>query len=141
MIRRPPRSTRTDTLFPYTTLFRSDPVGVILRQAEAVARRLLDRSDGGGVAARHQHVDEHVIGWDGVEAMLKQELADGFEHPPPLPLDPSIVRHARPQLALTHVSDGAGEGNRTLVVRLGSFCSAIRSEERRGGNECVSTCR
>src|SRR3546814_19646112 len=26
MIRRPPRSTRTDTLFPYTTLFRSQPV-------------------------------------------------------------------------------------------------------------------
>src|SRR3546814_12884158 len=25
MIRRPPRSTRTDTLFPYTTLFRSEP--------------------------------------------------------------------------------------------------------------------
>src|SRR3546814_15476595 len=29
MIRRPPRSTRTDTLFPYTTLFRSD--GAIVR--------------------------------------------------------------------------------------------------------------
>src|SRR3546814_18334697 len=28
MIRRPPRSTRTDTLFPYTTLFRSDEVAV-----------------------------------------------------------------------------------------------------------------
>src|SRR3546814_9854205 len=27
MIRRPPRSTRTDTLFPYSTLFRSDHVG------------------------------------------------------------------------------------------------------------------
>src|SRR3546814_2645298 len=27
MIRRPPRSTRTDTLFPYTTLFRSDRAG------------------------------------------------------------------------------------------------------------------
>src|SRR3546814_1802813 len=27
MIRRPPRSTRTDTLFPYTTLFRSDQPG------------------------------------------------------------------------------------------------------------------
>src|SRR3546814_20323205 len=27
MIRRPPRSTRTDTLFPYTTLFRSHPLG------------------------------------------------------------------------------------------------------------------
>src|SRR3546814_3757191 len=29
MIRRPPRSTRTDTLFPYTTLFRSDGLGGI----------------------------------------------------------------------------------------------------------------
>src|SRR3546814_4618224 len=28
MIRRPPRSTRTDPLFPYTTLFRSVPVGL-----------------------------------------------------------------------------------------------------------------
>src|SRR3546814_13568086 len=29
MIRRPPRSTRTDTLFPYTTLFRSLAIGVV----------------------------------------------------------------------------------------------------------------
>src|SRR3546814_14969528 len=29
MIRRPPRSTRTDTLFPYTTLFRSCLVAVV----------------------------------------------------------------------------------------------------------------
>src|SRR3546814_19751345 len=29
MIRRPPRSTRTDTLFPYTTLFRSSLLGLI----------------------------------------------------------------------------------------------------------------
>src|SRR3546814_7626007 len=29
MIRRPPRSTRTDTLFPYTTLFRSDGIGEV----------------------------------------------------------------------------------------------------------------
>src|SRR3546814_3159637 len=28
MRRRPPRSTRTDTLFPYTTLFRSEPVAL-----------------------------------------------------------------------------------------------------------------
>src|SRR3546814_17276555 len=28
MIRRPPRSTRTDTLFPYTTLFRSHALGL-----------------------------------------------------------------------------------------------------------------
>src|SRR3546814_10239281 len=37
MIRRPPGSTRTDTLFPYTTLFRSGPpVGVIGEQGFAV---------------------------------------------------------------------------------------------------------
>src|SRR3546814_1463186 len=31
MLRRPPRSTRTDTLFPYTTLFRSifGPIGIL----------------------------------------------------------------------------------------------------------------
>src|SRR3546814_4980833 len=30
MIRRPPRSTRTDTLFPYTTLFRSQAFALLL---------------------------------------------------------------------------------------------------------------
>src|SRR3546814_13937323 len=34
MIRRPPRSTRTDTLFPYTTLFRS-PLPIILYNVPA----------------------------------------------------------------------------------------------------------
>src|SRR3546814_12398888 len=33
MIRRPPRSTRTDTLFPYTTLFRSRQRGVTAGRA------------------------------------------------------------------------------------------------------------
>src|SRR3546814_15430663 len=32
MIRRPPRSTRTDTLFPYTTLFRSEAAAVARHQ-------------------------------------------------------------------------------------------------------------
>src|SRR3546814_6152185 len=31
MTRRPPRSTRTDTLFPYTTLFRSSPAELVRR--------------------------------------------------------------------------------------------------------------
>src|SRR3546814_4933657 len=41
MIRRPPRSTRTDTLFPYTTLFRSRPVraGRGIRRHRGTARR------------------------------------------------------------------------------------------------------
>src|SRR3546814_16521464 len=41
MIRRPPRSTRTDTLFPYTTLFRSLAV---------VGKSLVVASDGGALA-------------------------------------------------------------------------------------------
>src|SRR3546814_3315641 len=36
MIRRPPRSTRTDTLFPYTTLFRSDARRIINQIAPGV---------------------------------------------------------------------------------------------------------
>src|SRR3546814_5901282 len=41
MIRRPPRSTRTDTLFPYTTLFRSETAlapAKTLRMAAGVER-------------------------------------------------------------------------------------------------------
>src|SRR3546814_2955300 len=44
MIRRPPRSTRTDTLFPYTTLFRS---------ADA-RHRVRHRREGAGSARRHR---------------------------------------------------------------------------------------
>src|SRR3546814_13160754 len=36
MIRRPPRSTRTDTLFPYTTLFRSATIAVLEQRARAI---------------------------------------------------------------------------------------------------------
>src|SRR3546814_2984439 len=38
MIRRPPRSTRTDTLFPYTTLFRSPCVRALGSQRKARIR-------------------------------------------------------------------------------------------------------
>src|SRR3546814_3583841 len=48
MIRRPPRSTRTDTLFPYTTLFRS------LRAVAGVPRLLCDvRSGAQGSVRAH----------------------------------------------------------------------------------------
>src|SRR3546814_5168804 len=40
MIRRPPRSTRTDTLFPYTTLFRSRPAGFTRGFLFIAAKRL-----------------------------------------------------------------------------------------------------
>src|SRR3546814_4277263 len=42
MIRRPPRSTRTDTLFPYTTLFRSDS-----RKGSPIQERANADRDGG----------------------------------------------------------------------------------------------
>src|SRR3546814_1521651 len=37
MIRRPPRSTRTDTLFPYTTLFRSIVLPFVIGRPRSVA--------------------------------------------------------------------------------------------------------
>src|SRR3546814_13909395 len=37
MLRRPPRSTRTDTLFPYTTLFRSSQVNVFIGDKRDIA--------------------------------------------------------------------------------------------------------
>src|SRR3546814_3977385 len=46
MIRRPPRSTRTDTLFPYTTLFRS-------KAGPGLPLQLLHA--GSDINARHQH--------------------------------------------------------------------------------------
>src|SRR3546814_6470122 len=58
MIRRPPRSTRTDTLFPYTTLFRSlarpplvqPGLNLRLRQAEARRAAVHHRAQRGAVA-------------------------------------------------------------------------------------------
>src|SRR3546814_5957137 len=47
MIRRPPRSTRTDTLFPYTTLFRSPLHGLPGRELAVSSGRLAaDRRPG-----------------------------------------------------------------------------------------------
>src|SRR3546814_10282255 len=62
MIRRPPRSTRTDTLFPYTTLFRSG-TGLAdhdllhrkrRRQREQLARQPVGLATRGAVADRDQ---------------------------------------------------------------------------------------
>src|SRR3546814_5228450 len=61
MIRRPPRSTRTDTLFPYTTLFRSPALALALGKDEAA--RLLDDAVDGGEAepgARPDRSEEHT---------------------------------------------------------------------------------
>src|SRR3546814_13583077 len=50
MIRRPPLSTRTDTLFPYTTLFRS--VGRVSGRRASVALHVAQRDAGGSLVGR-----------------------------------------------------------------------------------------
>src|SRR3546814_15051431 len=52
MIRRPPRSTRTDTLFPYTTLFRSRHGADDLDALHHSGRRSGPRGDAPGAQAR-----------------------------------------------------------------------------------------
>src|SRR3546814_4604104 len=72
MIRRPPRSTRTDTLFPYTTLFRSYDIANMLL-AETINSPVILVSDierGGCFASifgtikllkiKHQRSEEHT---------------------------------------------------------------------------------
>src|SRR3546814_7929348 len=47
IVRRPPRSTRTDTLFPYTTLFRSSRTPAPQRRSERTRQRSPNRSPTG----------------------------------------------------------------------------------------------
>src|SRR3546814_11592912 len=93
MIRRPPRSTRTDTLFPYTTLFRSSD-----RRAREPSRVGGARMGEGILAARRR------AGMFGDVADAEVKLEGRRE-----PGEPEQIRR--------------------------------RSEERRVGKECVSTCR
>src|SRR3546814_5455211 len=64
MIRRPPRSTRTDTLFPYTTLFRS-------RERKARLAKILPKT------GRRIRFSDHVEG--GGEKLLNKFCAAGLE--------------------------------------------------------------
>src|SRR3546814_5950847 len=73
MIRRPPRSTRTDTLFPYTTLFRSLPYAFVAleisdqpplqRGDAAIARARVERAAEQPRRIAHQEADRltHII--------------------------------------------------------------------------------
>src|SRR3546814_11077660 len=88
MIRRPPRSTRTDTLFPYTTLFRSED-----ERAEAFGRADLERAPllwrgrfdperieelrQGQTTLNDKHIREGVVvGSTGEQAKRITELGD-----------------------------------------------------------------
>src|SRR3546814_11104903 len=87
MIRRPPRSTRTDTLFPYTTLFRS----VFALIPSLCERAGIDRETGGSVTALYTvladggDIDDPVV--DSARAIvdghiiLSRQLAEQGVYP------------------------------------------------------------
>src|SRR3546814_19588942 len=106
MVRRPPRSTRTDTLFPYTTLFRSLNLSV-RSQANVVTRELGHREE-----------------YDRTKTFCGQcgALKTGIR-----------IRILGSPVAGQFQSANQSEANDS------DCCS--RSEERRVGKECVSTCR
>src|SRR3546814_13748356 len=120
MLRRPPRSTRTDTLLPYTTLFRS------FDGAEGGDLRLhLDAEDVDGqrVAEREAERCRHLL----LDADQRRPVIVGG---PPLPVDERAAlwqRRAVGQAAVAAQHPPA----------LGPFGEPVRSEERRVGNEGV----
>src|SRR3546814_4580713 len=88
MIRRPPRSTRTDTLFPYTTLFRTTPASIgtagvgfqqRARQTETVITTGIDTHVGDG-----RHVAVHALG--AVTARFVMTMRRRVEHARPMAL-------------------------------------------------------
>src|SRR3546814_15345366 len=111
MIRRPPRSTRTDTLFPYTTLFRS-------------CGKLRGWRDVRNVDAKYV---------DGNGAM--QITVPGH------PYLPMVQAYATIALRPAYRFHGVQSAIKGGPLRSHGFCVRERSEERRVGTEFVSTCR
>src|SRR3546814_16865791 len=114
MIRRPPRSTLPDTLFPYTTLFRShraalDGVGVALGRVTR-ARLLLD--SGQLVMLTAQRLEARYSHW--------------------LVYPPEAAAHRGLQAFRPWLHEEAAEH-----VRHPEREVPARSEERRGGKGCV----
>src|SRR3546814_4074713 len=75
MIRRPPRSTRTDTLFPYTTLFRSpsrlDPLA-----SERASLVSLRGGKGFGILLRTRRIGFQELGLGNGETRADQRLSE-----------------------------------------------------------------
>src|SRR3546814_9209473 len=73
MIRRPPRSTRTDTLFPYTTLFRA----LVARNEAllAVRRRVGEGVQRAGVLDDAADVEQRHLGQVGIAGAGEERLA------------------------------------------------------------------
>src|SRR3546814_11800794 len=119
MSRRPPRSTRTDTLFPYTTLFRSEPG--LGRRGDGGRHRL------GGAAGALPAVAAHLSDVPR-RALLRQQSL--------------YLERAGGTAAARALAEGRAEAQATLEgSRRVRSAAAARSEERRVGKEWVSTVR
>src|SRR3546814_17665925 len=114
MIRRPPRSTRTDTLFPYTTLFRSGQH----RIADAVVDGIVERRR--AVRPAHHPHGYQVRAAFG-EGVVRQETADRE-------IGDELPRRAH-QFLQQLEPFGPAEAERERLFRAGE----IRSEESRVG--------
>src|SRR3546814_10024372 len=69
MIRRPPRSTRTDTLFPYTTLFRSNTFEWLIT--------FLDDSPPGDLDYALSLIDNSLVASDGTTSVFVERVVAG----------------------------------------------------------------
>src|SRR3546814_15542750 len=121
MIRRPPRSTRTDTLFPYTTLSRSRHFGGGGRRQRQVRALLVQIEDQIGAILRVGKPGKGHLGAVG-------ELARARE--------PRIERVEGPRSADRFQRVGEGE-----AAPAGRDLVTARPEARRVGKACLSTCR
>src|SRR3546814_9055803 len=74
MIRRPPISTRTDTLFPYTTLFRSS-LGLSLRPGHQSDRRAHRSLAQEGRPTRHRAIDRSEEHTSELQSLMRISYA------------------------------------------------------------------
>src|SRR3546814_14591649 len=107
MIRRPPRSTRTDTLFPYTTLFRSCDDPAPRARLAALIGYAQDRLARHGAIASGSQILPLILGDDATTMRVAGALqANGLDvrgiRPPTVP-----AGTARPRIRITHNVDGA----------------------------------
>src|SRR3546814_16224192 len=114
MIRRPPRSTRTDTLFPYTTLFRSFLPHRGMRPSPAGTSITLP-PDTGSRKEIEMKTRNRILHAALACALLSFAAAAAAQEEP--------ARQPAPQASATPDAEQQ------------------RSEERRVGQECVGTCR
>src|SRR3546814_17350862 len=116
MIRRPPRSTRTDTLFPYTTRFRSKAPPIICAFAPAMTKRAWRSLLMAGAAAhfRRARMSRPARPWRGSTALILHEHSLYGNPAKPLPQGHFIMMSWQARMKM--YSFGL---NRRLEVRSG----------------------